>query len=278
MPSENGADAMVRELLRDFGLEDLTDELLRWIREGLDPGSDEFYQRLRATERYQQRFRANEERRAAGLTVLSERQILDFENTARSMLRANGLPQGFYDDPDDFVTLLVNDVSPAELQTRIEDGYVRVAQHPEIRAVYGEWFGANGDSALAATFLDPQKALPLLEKEVAAAELGGVGRVFGFNVQQGDAFATATTAGPMSRDALNSGFQRLAQVRGLFQETLSERGDDLVAEREGLGFAFDVGDAERVRGRVRQRLADLSGGTGRVASGQRGMIGTGSAR
>jgi hypothetical protein len=268
---DSSALAYLRGLLESWGLGSLTDWAYGLLVD--DRSADEIVQQLRDRQEYKDRFKAIIQRRDAGLPAISEAEVLDYERTARGMFRAAGLPDGFYDSPDDYTALLVADVSASELQTRIQDGFVRVANaDPSIRAYFAEAFGADGDGALAAAFLDPGRALPLLQRQVAAAELGGLGANFGFEIGTGRALETVTRTGPMSQDQIAGGFQRLAQVRPVFQETLSER-DDYTAAGEGLDFAFDTGSAERIRGRIQQRLAVLGGGSGRVAQGQRGLLG-----
>lgn len=279
MPAD--ASAYLRDLLARYGLESLTDWMLDLIRQGGEQVDENvLIQQLRERPEYKTRFAAIEQRRQAGLPAISEADVLNYENTARQMFRAVGLPPGFYDQPEDFVDLLVKDVSPAELQGRIEDGWVRVAQQdPNVRAAFAEWFGPQSDAALAAVFLDPDKALPVLQKQVAAAEIGGLGRNFGFGDFTVDQALGVAAGNPgLSTSGVNQALGRLAAVRPVFSETASrrERGDDLVAGREGLAYAFDTGDAERVRTRIRQRLAEFGGGS-RAASGQRGLVGLGSA-
>lgn len=280
MAVDQGAKAYLEQLLGQWGLGSLADWAYRMLTE--DRSEDEIIQLLRQRNEYKDRFKAIVQRVAAGLPALSEADVLNYENTARGLFRSSGLPPGFYDDPDDFVDLLVKDVSSAELQTRIEDGFVRVTSaDPSIRAVFGEWFGASGDAALASIFLDPARALPALQRQVATAEIGGVSRNFGFGFSQGAAAGLAARLGGRTDiGGISQGFERLASVRPVFQETVSrrERGDDLLAEGAGADFAFGTGDGERVRARIRQRVSELSGGSGRVASSQRGLIGAGSAR
>lgn len=280
--SRPNASGYLQGLLDSYGLGGLSDWLMEQIRLGVE--EDEIIQGLRQQPLYKERFKAIEQRRLLGLPALSETEVIDYENTARGMFRSSGLPEGFYDQFDDFTAFLVNDVSIAELSSRVEDGYVRVANaDPSIRAAWTEWFGSQqaGDAALAAIFLDHERALPLLQRQVAAAEIGGIARNFNFgDINQEQAFDLTGKLDPgVTRAEINRGMTRLAEVRPVFQETVSRRenGDDLQAGREGLAYAFETGDAERVRNRIRQRLADFSGGT-KAAMSQRGMIGTGTAR
>lgn len=178
-------------------------------------------------------------------------------------------PADFYNSPDDFTRLLVADVSPNELRQRVESGYNRMMMAPpEVRDVFNDWFGVNGNSALAAFFLDPDRAKPVIMKMAEQAFVGGSGRRFGFEIDPSVAANIVETGG--SAQAPDA-FAGLAEARAYFDETISET-TDIQAEDEGVraAFALDGEAAQVVRRRQEQRAAQFGGvaNTGAPGSAQ----------
>jgi hypothetical protein len=271
----SGSDAAnIRNLLRTYDLDELGSFVDEWVRQGLtwpeieamlyDPGSaagavvDRKYPELRL-------------RREAGHAPMSIGQIRAYRDTATQIFRAAGLPQGFYDTPQDFTRFIVNDVSAEELQTRVQDGFVRVmAAPPEVRDQLQNLYGL-GTGDLAAFFLDETKALPLIQRRVAAAEISGAGVRAGFgglSVNEAERVASLGVSGEQAGQQLST----LANARELF--TPLDRGEDVISRDEQLGAVFDNNAAaqRRIQDRARRRQAAFSGGGG-LATSREGLAG-----
>lgn len=202
--------------------------------------------------------------KGTGVTLLplSPDQILTYRNQARSLMRAYGLPPSFWDRHTDFMDLIVNDVSIEELADRLDSASTRVHQAPpEVRAYFGELFGAASDDALFAIFVDVDRSMPELERMVQRAEVGGAARRFGFDLEP-------VATGRLAEYGINyaqavEGFSTLDLQRGLFQETISEE-EDLEAEEEGVEavFGLDVESGAALRRRAETRTAESSGQAG----------------
>lgn len=268
-------------LLRQYELDELVPMVDAWTREGLTwpeiesqlldiatPAGkvvDKMYPEIRM-------------RREAKLAPMSISQIQGYRTAARQMFRAAGLPAGFYDSNEDFQGFITGDVSVNELAARVNDGFLAVGKAPaEVRAAFGDFFGASGDSALAAYFLDKDKALPVLEQQVAMSQVAGAGRQFGITLERDRASRIAGNG--VGFDQARSGFSTLANSAAVFEETISEV-KDLSAAREGVDAVFDLdqGQAKKeIGGRVEGRVAAFSG-VGGAATSERGSYGLGSAR
>jgi len=188
--------------------------------------------------------------------------IIAYRATARRILGNAGLPVGFWDDNGDFTNLIVNGVSTLELADRVEQGYRQVATvDPNVRQAFADYFGPNGDAALAAWFLDPTRATSVLTEQRQAAVAGGLGRGFGFQISRERALLLADR--DIEGPAASRGFAELARIRPLFDELLGEDAD-YTAEGEGLETIFDLGGegAERLRHRLESRQALFRGGGG----------------
>ena len=271
--ANKNAFAYVQGLLSDYDLGSLADWAWEQIVDGNSP--EMVMQQLRNRSEFKNRFKGMAIRDEKGLPAISPAEYIQYERQAYQLMRAANLPAGFYDERDDFAELIGKDVSPSELNQRIQNGYLKVTQAPDsVRAQFADWFGRSGDSALAAYFMDPDRALPLLERQAAMAEFGGYGRNFGFNVNIN--YAEEAARRGIDAGTAQQGFASLAGEASYYNETISEN-TDLVAEREGIAstFAFDSTSAGLVRGRKERRAAEFGGSAPALLTSQ-GAIGLGS--
>lgn len=269
----NGWDT-VSQYLAGYGLDSLASDYKQWITEGLSEA--EIYMRIRETQAYKTRFAANEQRRAAGLPELAESEIVKYEQEARQMFRAAGLPPGFYDQTEDFTRFLTNDISLAELQSRVNDGFLAVeSAPPEVKSELSRLYGVNA-GALAAYMLDPEKALPAIQRQVAA------GRTSAAAVSTGYGGLTQSQAEDLARNgvsdqAARSGFAELASQKELFSNQGSES-DATITPDEQLASQFK-GNAfaqERINRKRGQRKSGF-GTQAQFAGTNKGSSGLGSA-
>lgn len=276
MAAQDDAFTYIEDLLSSYGLSSLAHNAWQKLIDGVT--QDQVIQWLRTTPEYAQRFPGMAVRRAKGLSAISEGEYISYERQAGQILHAAGMPAGFYDTPEDFADLIGKDLSLSELNQRITNNYIRVAQAaPEVRNAFQAFFGPDGDTALAAFFMDPDKAQPFLERAVTEAEISGAGARFGVGVNE-DMANRLATIGVTSGQA-QQGFQQLNQIKPLFNETITET-TDLKAEQEGVGAVFgtDATSADAVRKRRDTRAADFSGTTQQALGSQTGLTGLGSAK
>lgn len=272
MDDQVDAFAELQAFFRQYGLEGL--ESWAWDQILSDASKSQVLLTMYDQPAFRERFPAIEARRAAGLSPITIDAYVAYESMAYGMMRSAGLPPGFYDTTSDFSDLIAADVSVAELEQRINNGYVAVAESPaEVRAAFAEFYGADGDGALAAFFMDPDVATPVLRQRVAAAQIAGRGGMAGFGLDQARAEELALAG--VTGDAAADAFARLDQQRGLFRETVGDTAD-LTAEGEGLDAALGFG-GDAVRRRAAERAAVFSGGGGAYLTGE-GVAGAGTER
>lgn len=270
-------DAMARlqSVLRQYGLGDMTE----WIRSKLLAGASEAEIQLELYDQpaFKARFPAIDARRQAGLSPVSPAEILDYETRGRELLRRAGLTSEQFTNSTYLQGLMVKDVSLAEVNDRVQNGLVKIQQAPaEVRNAFGSYFGTSGDVALAQFFLDPELAVPELERMATTAFVGGVGQRFNVHLAQQIAREVADTGA--SDQAVWQGFRQIDQIKSLFQETLAET-TDLTAEQEGVQAVFGTqpGATDTLQRRAQQRTAAFSGGGGAAAT-DRGVVGLGTAQ
>lgn len=250
----------IRSVLQTYGLGNLADYLYDlYAKEEVNiENPDALLFAVRDTNEYKTRFAANARRAAKGLPELDPGSYLGLENQYRDLLRSNGLPIGFYDQTSDFEKLIEGDVSPSELQSRISNGYRQIADaDPEVRRQMRELYNVD-EAGLAAYFLDPERATPLLERQARAAQIAARSREQA-GIQLGALSAEELAARGITPSAAQEQFARMGQLAGLYQEM---GGEEALTEQEKIGaaFGYDVQAQQRLERRRAQRVGEFAGG------------------
>lgn len=260
---------IIQETLTRYGLESLAGFVSDMVFKENILDQNILVGRIREQPAYQERFRGNEARRRAGLNVLSEGEYVALENQYRQLFRNSGLPTGFYTDKDTTDMLIQNDVSIAEVAERVNQGYEAIANaDPEVISEMRRLYGVD-DGALAAFFLDPQKATPLLLRQARSAQIAGEARQAGVEIT-GTIGEELARAG-VTQEQAQEGFGMIAQSGEMFGVTAEERqaGEQALTVGEQVGAVFGTNAAaqQRLRQRARRRQAQFEAGGGFAAQG-----------
>lgn len=205
--------------------------------------------------------------------------VRDYEKTVSAMMRQAGLPSYMYDDYRDMHALMINGLSPEEVEQRLGQSWERVRNtDPAVREMYASFYGVDGDAALAATFLDPAKTMSQLERQSRSAYTAGMGQRLGISMEQA---AAERIAGLPKTDA--GIFEDLTNVNqleggGIFTETYGEQTDeDLTAATTGLdAVIFGDGAANTaIQRRTTERRSVDRGSSGGALRTNRGATGLG---
>jgi len=252
----------IRAVLATYGLGDLSDYLYGvYARGEVDINNpDAIIFSLREQEVYKKRFAANAARAKKGLAELDPASYLELENSYRRLMQSNGLPPGFYDQTDDFTRLLEGDVSVSELQDRIQNGFRAVQDaDPEVKRQMQELYGVN-EAGLAAYFLDPERAAPILTRQAEAAKVAARAK------EQAGFQLTALSAEDLiargyTPDEAQTAFTKAGQLAGLYTEM---GGEEALTEAQKIGaaFGYDVAATQALEQRKRARLGEFEGGGG----------------
>lgn len=271
---QRDAYAIIVDVLGQYGLGSLSQWAIEQLQGGLS--ANEVIIALRDRPEFRQRFRAIFERQEAGLTPMSPQEVVAYERQAAERMRLAGLPEGFYDQSDDFVRFLGNDVSIVELQGRIDLARTAAFEAPaEVKDELQRMYGV-GDGDLTAFFLDEKRALPLLQQRYVAAQTSGVATRSGFG-QLDRAEAERLAALGVSEQEAEQGFGALVRGKELFGALPGSR-EDTISRQEQLGAVFgsDERAAQRVEQRARKRVGSFQGG-GSFATDKEGFAGFGTA-
>lgn len=169
------------QTLTSWGLGTLSADLRNLILKG-DTNPDTLSLALSQTDAYKTRFAGNALRAKQGLPELTPAQYIATEEQYSNILRAYGLPAGFYDSHEDFTKLIGNDLSPAELQTRAQVAHDEYTNAPdEVKNLWGQYFG-KGD--ILAALLDPDVATSVVQDRGNQVAIGGAAAQQGIFVNQ----------------------------------------------------------------------------------------------
>jgi hypothetical protein len=239
--------------LRQWGLEELVDDLDRLIKQGLDAPAVTI--NLQATEAYQKRFAGNEQRRKKGLPVLNPAEYIAAENSYQSVLRGYGLPTSFYDSRDDFHEFIGNDVSPEELNDRAGIAQqIWLSKDAGTRDVWRSFYGLS-DGAAIASILDPDRALPVVQRMANAARFGAQAKSQGLQADK-DRLERYADMG-LSEGAIAEGFGQIGATLAADQKIAQRFGTSITqAEREKESIEGSA-DAMRKRSSLYQNETAL---------------------
>ena len=170
----------VNNLFSSYGLESLAPKIYGYIQNGYSADTTSIL--LQNSDEYKQRFQGNEMRKKAGLPVLSPSQYLATEQQYRQLMQQSGMPKGFYDQPSDFNDFIGKDVSPTELKGRIDlASQASILANPSYKQALNQMYGID-EKGISAFFLDEDRALPALQKQAAAAQIGAEALAHGLNI------------------------------------------------------------------------------------------------
>lgn len=265
---ERDAFLAITNLFKNYGLESLAGKIYDFVKNGYS--ADTITILLQDTAEYKERFKANEIRRKQGLPVLSPSEYLSAESSYRQIMKASGLPAGFYDTQEDFVKFLANDMSPTELKDRVDLAVnATTLASPAYRQALQQMGLSQGD--IAAYYLDEKRALPFLTKASATAAVGAeaIQRGLLFDQQYAEALASAG----VGREQAAQGYAKIADEFASLK-TLGSIYGQAWSQRMAEEDVFTGGGAatQQRKSLIGQERGQFSGATGAARGGlaQRG--------
>jgi len=277
--AEQDAKNIIKTMLDRYQLGDLSDQVWALISDETLPANadiDLIGDALRDTDTFKKRFPANEARKKAGLPELTVSEYIGLERGYSNAMRGSGLPAGFYDDPTDFEKFIAGDTSVAEVQSRVNEGFKAVSEaNPEVIKQMKDLYGVD-NAGLAAYFLDPTRATPLLVKQARSAQIAAeAARQAG--IQLSAAEAEGLTTEGISTQQAQQGFGMMREQADLARPL--QAGEEALTRQEQIGAVFgtDAAARQRVETRARRRRAAFEQGGGFAAT-QQGTAGLGEAQ
>jgi len=254
-----------------YGLGSLVSDIKDYlVNSTFDPS--EFSIKLQNTQAYQNRFSANKDRIAKGLSALNPAEYIALEDQYQNVMRNYGLPASYYakdstGKQSGFDQLIANDVDSLELEDRIMTAQQRVMNsNPEVLASLKSFYPdiTNGD--ILAYTLDPKNAITEIKRKVTAAEIGGAATQAG--LKTGMARAEELGAAGVTKAVAQQGFETVASGAPRGGQLASIYGQDpytqTTAETEVFGLTGKTEAAKqrkKVTGLEKATFGGQSGAT-----------------
>lgn len=220
----NNAYNQLKRYLTDFKLDSLVEPLWNYMIDTGVQSDDQLWLWIQDRPEFHTRFPAFKKLQEEGRAI-SPVAYIELEKNYAQIMRASNIPNQFFDNADDFTDLIIGNVSPAEFQSRIEKGYKRVAEAGSlVRDAFKSYFGVEGDAALAAFFIDPDRSAPALERAVQSAEIQAA--ALSANSSVNLSYASKLADMGVTYDQAMQGFQRLNAMKSLFSSSVGEAAVD----------------------------------------------------
>lgn len=256
-----------------YGLGSLVSDIKDYlVNSTFDPS--EFSIKLQNTKAYQDRFSANKDRIAKGLSALNPAEYIALEDQYQNVMRNYGLPASYYakdstGKQSGFDQLIANDVDNLELEDRIMTAQQRVMNsNPEVLASLKAFYPdiTNGD--ILAYTLDPKNAITEIKRKVTAAEIGGAATQAG--LKTGMTRAEELGAAGVTKAVAQQGFETVAGGAPRGGQLASIYGQDpytqTTAETEVFGLTGKTEAATQRKKVTGLEKATFSGQSGATSS------------
>jgi hypothetical protein len=201
--------AYLQDLFAQYGIPELANKIVELKNQGLTDRVVAI--ELQKTPEFKARFIGNENRKKAGLPPLDPGTYIATETAYKKVMRDSQLPIGFYDQYDDFAKFIGGDVSPAELQERLNIANQSIQNaDPYYTDSLRRLYGLQSGDMLAYT-LDPERALPFITRQQKAAQFGAEAARQGLQVTTPMAETYSGQLGVTQQEA-RQGFEQVAQI------------------------------------------------------------------
>ena len=213
------------------------------------------------------------------VTVPTVTEVQTYEQRYRQIMSAYNVPSWFYDSYEDAHNAIRNNLTPEQIQQRIETSYAIVQNMPqEVRDVFANFYGEMGtDQGLVAAILDPEKTTRELGRATRASYFGGLARRQQEFVtkQQAEMYADLNR----SPDQAQQDVQQMASLRPL---TETQMGENVLNQNTDLAFRAgalgDVAAQQTIEDRLTTRKLGQQSTFGGAAGVQSGLTGSGKAQ
>ena len=257
---------------QQYGLGSLVDSISNLLTDGTP--SAEFALRLRGTQEYKDRFKANEIRISKGLSALSPAEYVGLEDQYQNVMRNYDLPESYYTKDKTgrqagFEQLLSSDVSAKELEDRVITAKERVINaNPEVSKALKQFYPGITNGDILAYALDPKNALTEIQRKVTAAEIGGAAMQVGLGTsltraEELQKYGVDKASAVEGYSAIGGGLQRGSELASIYQQ-------DPYTQATAESEVFKLSGQTEAR-KQRQRVTGLEkaafGGQSGVTSG-----------
>lgn len=149
----------------------------------------------RYNEPYLKRFEGNRKRMAAGLAPLDDATYLSNEAAYKKIFESYGLRQ--FANQERYANFIGSDIAPDEVAARVQLVYDRVqGALPQVSKALLQFYPELTTQDLMAYTLDPVNQLPVIQRKIQAAEIGGAALAQNLGTSLQATTFTGAQAGP----------------------------------------------------------------------------------
>lgn len=265
----SGARGLIEKTLDRYGLRSLGD--WAWDQHLKGKSIEEIMLNLRKRPEYKERFPAMQDLAQEGRAI-SEEEYIQYEQQLRQLVSQNGLPQQLYGTREYVADLLLNDVSIAEAQSRMQIAQAASLTAPaEYRTEASRLFGVTA-AQWSSIWLETDRTLPELERMFAASAIAGETTIADLG-QLSQTMAQRLADAGITPEAARQGLGSLS--RELLGRLPGEQRAPLGTDTGVAGALGMPNEQQRVAQRRRERIASFAGG-GQAVTTQEGATGLGS--
>lgn len=243
---------ILKAQFEEYGLGSLYPKIVEFVQSGYD--GDAIAVLLRNTPEYKARFPAMA-KLSAEHRAITEGQYVEYEKTAKAYEVRYGLPSGMV--TESVTKLLEGAVSATELNDRvIMSSAASVSAPQDVKDTLKKYYNIDS-GGLAAYFLDPQLAMPLLEKQYNSGLIGAEAIRNNIDINSATAEDLQQT-GVTTADA-QSGFANVAA-----QKSLTEGKGDTTSQSNLIksNLKKDVGATQESQRVASSRVGRFQSGGG----------------
>ena len=258
--------------LNSIGLGSLTPLVMGWA--GKSYSYDVMLSMIRTQPAYAAAFPAIAQLRQGDPTIDETSYLAKVQADRDLLYRYLGDSAKAYDNPQSLGSLMINNVSTATLQTRLQSIHDIVNASPDTKAWLQSNYGLSAQD-LAAAWLDPNTTADMVAKRDVMAQIGGAGITSGFgNITQAQAEALANQG--LTQSQAQSGFTNLAQEKQFGIQLPGESGKALNQDQLiNSQFGTNGNDVTALKNIQQSRINEFNAG-GAVAATTGGLTGVGS--
>ena len=269
------SDAILAQTLASYGLEGIAQTIAKIRSEYPEISSDNLMLLLKNDSRYNaeynKRFAGNAKLKAAGLPTISDSDYLKAEDEYKKIFTAYGATS--LANRDYYATLIGNRMDALDVTDRMNNAYARIQASPEIKKAFQTFYSAVTDGDILAAVLDPATQVPILQKKVTAAEIGGAALKQGLETS----LATATELAGLgvTQATAQAGYSTIAQALPTYEKLLEMRTGGDVAKSDAQALLEESKLKKTAKAILQEQqvigeeAARFSGSAGRLASKDR---------
>lgn len=266
------SDTILAQTLSSYGLQGVAATIAKIRSDYPEISSEQLLTLLKNDSRYNteynKRFAGNARLKAAGLPTLDDATYLKAEDEYRKIFTAYGATS--LANRDYYATLIGNRMDAVDVTDRMNQAYARLQAAPEIKKAFQTFYSAATEGDILAAILDPATQLPVLQKKVAAAEIGGA--ALAQNLRTSLATASELVGLGVTQAQAQAGYATIAQALPTYEKFLEMRtGQDvetadaqaLLEESKLKKKAKAIQQEQMVVG---EEIGRFSGGAGTIGS------------